>query len=143
MMSWENHFWSRSFGQFPMEFMDNIRNGDFVADRDYTALKEVLKRWRLPNGLFCGIAQADFWYQGAMAECLGIIGPMSEMLLQSWEGVIRVFPIPPHISPEQPDHTIASPRRMTNRVAHEMVRPVDRKCIDNRLASKASANLRL
>ena len=90
--TWENGFWSRSFGQFPIRFMKNIRSGNFIADRDYDLLKEFLNRWRLPNGLFCGIAQADYWYEGAMSECLGIIKPMSEMLIQSWEGAINVFP---------------------------------------------------
>jgi hypothetical protein len=88
----DNHFWSGSFGQFPYRFMKSIRSGNFVADRDYDVMKDFLNQWRLPNGLFCGIAQADFWYEGAMAECLGIIKPMSEMLIQSWEGKIRLFP---------------------------------------------------
>jgi hypothetical protein len=90
--SHENAIWSWYFGQFPWVFMSNIRNGDFVAERDYPVLQEFLDRWRLPNGLFCGMAQDMYGYQGAMSECLGIQGPMSEMLLQSWEGVIRVFP---------------------------------------------------
>ncbi len=88
----ENQLWSRYFGQFPMTLMENIRNGNFVADRDYTLLQEILERWRLPNGLFRGMSQYEYGYQGAMSECLGILGPMSEMLLQSWEGTINVFP---------------------------------------------------
>ena len=78
--------------------MGNIRNGDFIADRDYPMLLDMLKRWRLPNGLFRGMSQGQFHYMGAMTECLGIIGPMSAMLIQSWEGAIRVFPAwPTHL----------------------------------------------
>jgi len=88
----ENSLWSWYFGHFPNAFMGNIRNEVFVADRDYPVLREFLNRWRLPNGLFRGMSQNQYHYQGAMSECLGIQGPMSEMLLQSWEGVIRVFP---------------------------------------------------
>lgn len=88
----ENAIWSWYFGQFPWVFMSSIRNGNFEADRDYNVLQEFFNRWRLPNGLFRGMSQTMYGYQGAMTECLGIQGPMSEMLIQSWEGYIRVFP---------------------------------------------------
>ncbi len=88
----DNALWSWYFGQLPWVFMTSIRNGNFLAERDYPVLKQFFNRWRLPNGLFCGMAQDMYGYQGSMTECLGIQGPMSEMLIQSWEGVIRVFP---------------------------------------------------
>ena len=47
----ENSLWSWYFGHLPKAFTGSIRNGDFVADRDYQSLREILNRWRLPNGL--------------------------------------------------------------------------------------------
>ncbi|MBE0654261.1 MAG: hypothetical protein IH594_10720 [Bacteroidales bacterium] len=88
----ENSVWSSYFGQFPWYLTANIRSGLFQADRDYPVLMEFFKRWRMPNGMFRSMSQNQYGYQGAMAESLGIIGPMSEMLLQSWENKIRIFP---------------------------------------------------
>ena len=35
---------------------------------------------------------ATFGYAGSFTESLGIIGPLQEMMLQSWDGAIRIFP---------------------------------------------------
>ena len=35
---------------------------------------------------------ADYGHAGAWTEALGIIAPLQEMMLQSWDGIIRLFP---------------------------------------------------
>ncbi len=88
----DNSLWSWYFGFMPMVLTGNIRNGNFDADRDYPTLREFLNRWRMPNGLFRSMSQNSYGYMGAMSECLGILGPLNEMLIQSWNDGIHVFP---------------------------------------------------
>jgi len=87
-----NALWSWYFGHFPWRWMMNIRTGAFKPDRDSDPVRQLISRWRLPNGLLRAMAFAGYGYAGAWAESLGIIGPIQEMMLQSWDGVIRVFP---------------------------------------------------
>ncbi len=88
----DNALWGWYFGHFPWRWTMNLRAGAFKADRDTEALKQLISRWRLPNGLLRAMSLAGYGYAGAWAESLGIIGPLQEMMLQSWDGVIRVFP---------------------------------------------------
>jgi len=87
-----NALWSWYFGHFPWRWMMNIRAGAFKPDRDIAAVKQIISRWRLPNGLLRAMAFATYGFAGAWAESLGIIGPLQEMMLQSFDGVMRVFP---------------------------------------------------
>ncbi len=80
------------FGQYPWSAMGPIRSGDFIADRDLTAFRENVQRWRHPNGLVWGMAIANYGHAGAWTESLGVTAPLQEMLLQSWDGALRVFP---------------------------------------------------
>ncbi len=79
----------------PWSWLRDVRGGQFVPERDFSDLIRVVKRWRHRNGLFWPMP-ARFWGRlGPMTEMLGIIAPLQEMMLQSWEGIIRVFPVWP------------------------------------------------
>jgi alpha-L-fucosidase 2 len=80
------------FGQFPWSAMQQIRRGAFIADRDFPSLRESIRRWRHPNGLVWGMAIANYGHAGAWTESLGVTAPLQELMLQSWDGALRVFP---------------------------------------------------
>jgi hypothetical protein len=80
------------FGQFPWSTMQVLRGGQFIADRDFPAFRDMIQRWRHPNGLLWGMAIANYGRAGAWTESLGVIAPLQEMMLQSWDGALRVFP---------------------------------------------------
>ncbi len=84
--------WRWYFGQFPWELIRHIRQGDFIPDRDYPAVRRLVRRWRHPNGLVWAMAIADYGRCGAWTETLGVVAPFQEMMLQSWDGSLRVFP---------------------------------------------------
>ena len=54
--------------------------------------RDIVQRWRHPNGLIWGMAVANYGRAGAWTESLGVIAPLQEMMLQSWDGALRVFP---------------------------------------------------
>ncbi len=80
------------FGQYPVAAMGRLRNGDFIADRDMPVFRDLIRRWRHPNGLLWAMAVANYGHAGAWTETLGVIAPLQEMMLQSWDGALRVFP---------------------------------------------------
>ena len=85
-----SHAWY--FGQYPWMTMQRLRGGVFVAQRDLPVFREMILRWRRPNGLIWGMATANYGRSGAWTESLGVIAPLQEMMLQSWDGALRVFP---------------------------------------------------
>ncbi len=80
------------FGQYPVACMGRLRTGAFIAERDVPVLRELIRRWRHPNGILWGMSVADYGRAGAWTESLGIIAPLQEMMLQSWDGSLRIFP---------------------------------------------------
>ena len=73
--------------------MQPIRAGRFSPDNgDFARFREMMRRWRRPNGLFCGMSIFLYGPCGAFNESAGILAPLQELMLQSWDGVIRVFP---------------------------------------------------
>jgi len=84
------HTWY--FGQYPWGVMRRLRSGDFIADRDLPVFRGLVERWRHPNGLIWGMAVANYGRAGAWTESLGVIAPLQEMMLQSWDGALRIFP---------------------------------------------------
>ncbi len=84
------HTWY--FGQYPLMVMRRLRGGEFVAARDLPVFRGLVERWRRPNGLMQGMAIANYGHAGAWTESLGVIGPLQEMMLQSWDGALRIFP---------------------------------------------------
>jgi hypothetical protein len=84
------HVWY--FGQYPWGVMGRLRSGEFIADRDLPVFRSLVERWRRPNGLIWGMAVANYGRAGAWTESLGVIAPLQEMMLQSWDGALRIFP---------------------------------------------------
>lgn len=80
------------FGQYPWMAINRLRSGDFIVENDLPGLRDLVERWRRPNGLIWGMAVADYGRAGAWTESLGVIAPLQEMMLQSWDGALRVFP---------------------------------------------------
>jgi alpha-L-fucosidase 2 len=70
----------------------NIRGGQLDPERVFAGLKRIVQRWRHPNGLVWAMAIANYGHCGAWTETLGIVAPLQEMMLQSYGGVLRVFP---------------------------------------------------
>ena len=91
----DSWLWRWYCGKLPWVWMTAIRNEVFEADRDIPHIRELITRWRHPNGILWSMAVANYGHAGAWAESLGIIAPLQEMMLQSWDGVIRVFPCCP------------------------------------------------
>ena len=71
------------------------RNPGFVYERDYVAYRRMLSRWMHPNGLLWAMSIAGQGRSGAWTESLSCMAPLQEMLLTSWDGAIRLFPLWP------------------------------------------------
>ncbi|NQT53822.1 hypothetical protein HQ576_17325 [bacterium] len=84
------HVWY--FGQYPWSLMRRLRAGDYVAESGFPVFRDLVRRWRHPNGLLWGMSVADYGHGGAWTESLGVIAPLQEMMLQSWDGALRIFP---------------------------------------------------
>lgn len=80
------------FGQYPWATIQRLRQGDFIVADDFPAFRTLIEQWRRPNGLIWGMAVANYGRAGAWTESLGVIAPLQEMMLQSWDGALRVFP---------------------------------------------------
>ncbi len=72
--------------------MQRLRGGSFVAESDFPVFRSLVQRWRHPNGLLWAMAVANYGRAGAWTESLGVIAPLQEMMLQSWDGALRIFP---------------------------------------------------
>jgi alpha-L-fucosidase 2 len=90
-----NPMWEWYFGHFPLRWSVCMRNGAFEPARHYDAVKQIISRWRRPNGLIRAMSLEGYSYAGAWAESLGIVGPLMEMMLQGGGGVLNVFPLWP------------------------------------------------
>jgi hypothetical protein len=62
----------------------------------YRGLRNIIERWRHPNGLIWAMAIGNYGHSGAWTEMLGITAPLQEMMLQSFGGVLRMFPCWPN-----------------------------------------------
>ena len=87
-----SELWEWYAGKLPYRWMQALRTGAFLAERDLPAIRRLLNRWRHENGLIWAMCISRYGHAGAWTESLGVIGPLQEMLLQSWDGVIRPFP---------------------------------------------------
>ncbi len=91
-LTMDSHMWRCSFNTLPWYWMSRIRNDAFLPDRDLALVRAHIARWRMPSGHLRSMTASDHGYIGAYGESMGIIAPIQEMMLQSWDGSIRVFP---------------------------------------------------
>jgi hypothetical protein len=83
------------FGHYPLFSMKRIRNGLFHNKKDFDLFIKNIKRWRHPNGMIWALSTATYGKIGAWTESLGVIAPLQEMMLQSWDDAIHIFPVWP------------------------------------------------
>ena len=87
-----NYWLSWYPGQLPRGLTGMVRTGSYSADRDFEGYCRIMERWRHRNGLIWGLAINMYGHAGAWSEALGMAGPLNEMLLQSWNRIIHMFP---------------------------------------------------
>jgi hypothetical protein len=87
-----HEFWTWYFGHAPMMYFAAMRAGLFIPERDYDNFAALLQRWREPNGTLTAMCTTRYGRTGAWTESLGIIGPLQEMLISSWNNTIELFP---------------------------------------------------
>jgi len=88
----DNHQWRASFNTLPWFWLMDLRSGAFCPERDLARVKDQIVRWRAPGGHLRSMTASDHGYIGAYGESMGVICPIQELMLQSWDGVIRLFP---------------------------------------------------
>ena len=97
---WAKRWWGW-MDKLTISWIRDVRGGQFKADRDFDELLKVLRRWRHPNGLLWPMPIRYYGTPGGWTEILGVITPVQEMMLQSWDGRIAVFPAwPDHVDAE-------------------------------------------
>ncbi len=84
--------WAGGTGGTPRPWTSWIRAGEIVPDKAIDGIREVIRRELQDNGLCRGMGTDDMGYCGLYVEGTGMVMPLQEMMLQSWDGVIRVFP---------------------------------------------------
>lgn len=90
-----HHLHDWYMGQYPWMLMQAVRAADYPVSGMWDAFLAMIQRWRHPNGLLWAMSVGRYGHVGAWTESLGIIAPLQEMMLQSWSGVIRIFPVWP------------------------------------------------
>ncbi len=84
--------WTWYFGQYSWMAIRRLRAGDWSPERDFAAFRRMVERWRRPGGILGGMAVANYGRAGAWTESLGVAAALQEMMLQSWDGALRIFP---------------------------------------------------
>ena len=86
----DRDFWY--FGLAIRDWLGRLRQNNFVPARDYPRYRSLLEKWRRPNGAVRAMSVAHYGRTGGWTETLSCMAPVQEMLLQSWDGAIRLFP---------------------------------------------------
>jgi len=87
----DNHEWRASFNMLPWFWLRDIRCGAFAPGRDLEDVRAHIRRWRTPGGHLRSMTASDHGFIGAYGESMGVLAPIQEMMLQSWDGAIRLF----------------------------------------------------
>ncbi|MHC4986297.1 MAG: glycoside hydrolase family 95-like protein, partial [Planctomycetota bacterium] len=80
-----------STANLPWEWMIHLRNRVFVPERDLPIVSEWVQQWRAPNGACRAMGTQGLGFIGHYGEAEGILQPIHEMMLQSWDGCLRIF----------------------------------------------------
>jgi len=91
-LTMDSHMWRASFNMLPWYWMTRLRTNAFLPDRDLDLIRAHIQRWRTPGGHLRSMSAGDHGFIGAYGESMGIIAPIQEMMLQSWDGSLRLFP---------------------------------------------------
>ena len=70
----------------------SIRMSEWIPQRDFPYLRTAMENWCHANGLVWAMSIGYYGRSGAWTETLSVMAPFQEMLLQSWDGTIRLFP---------------------------------------------------
>ena len=90
--SQENPLWGGIVG-FNQAMIVALRMGNtFDPDRDWDFVCDAIRRWTLPNGMQRGLGAEDLGFMGHYVEVTGVIASIQEMMLQSWDDAITIFP---------------------------------------------------
>ena len=68
------------------------RSSSCQPDKTYAQFRRALRQWTHANGLVWAMAIQNYGRAGAWSETLSVMAPFQEMLLQSWDGAINIFP---------------------------------------------------
>jgi len=84
--------WAGGTGGIPRPWTACIREGLVDPDAAIGGIREVVRREMQVNGVCRGMGTDDMGRVGLYVEGTGMLMPLVEMMLQSWDGCIRVFP---------------------------------------------------
>ena len=84
--------WAGGTGGTPRPWTSCIRAGKIDPDGAIDGIVERVRRELQPNSVCRGMGNDDMGYCGLYAEGTGMVMPLMEMMLQSWDGSIRVYP---------------------------------------------------
>lgn len=74
-------------------WLTKFSSNNFRPERDFVHYRNSLRKWRLPNGTLQAMSVVHYGrISGGWTESLSCLAPLQEMLLQSWDGAIRLFP---------------------------------------------------
>lgn len=82
-------------GKFPSLWLTELRNEAFYPDRDWSYVRRIVEKWRMPNGIMRAMAGTMYGRMGLFTETTGIIAPIQETLLFTRNGILQVFPMAP------------------------------------------------
>lgn len=86
-----NKFHDFYFGQMPYKFSIYLRNDFWKREEWYNELLVFLKRWELPNCMLRAYSVATHYFHGGHTESLGIVGALTDMLMISNKGMVKLF----------------------------------------------------
>ena len=86
-----NRYHDFYFGQMPYKFSIYLRNDLWKKEEWYNELLVFLKRWELPNCLLRAYSAATHYFHGGHTESLGIVGALTDMLMISSKGTVKLF----------------------------------------------------
>ncbi|MCQ2389913.1 MAG: hypothetical protein MJ240_00705 [Kiritimatiellae bacterium] len=68
------------------------RSNSCQPEKTYARFRAALHQWTHANGLVWAMAIQNYGRAGIWSETLSVMAPFQEMMLQSWDGAVNVFP---------------------------------------------------